>query len=279
MPSSRSPPWSSGRAPGHPVRRRDPDVPVQEAGKPRDALTVDGGHRRNHRRCHHPGGRALEGGATWARARRGPWRHARSASCSRKSGVGVITWWGIRDRATTRPSPSTATALAAVVPTSIPMVHRSPAVGRCVLLVCSPRCDGMGRPPRVGATVPVGQNATQGRGSTYAEATTQGAGHGRGRGPGLDLLGELADLTLDSWLDQPTLRIYDAAQLAERMQAEGATIAVVESDRCAGPLFELPSSPCAAAGVTRTMSTWRRPPRPGYRCSGHRDATPTRWPS
>ena len=60
------------------------------------------------------------------------------------------------------------------------------------------------------------------------------------RGPGLDLLGELADLTLDSWLDQPTLRIYDAEQLADRMEAEGATIAVVESDRCAGPLFDLP---------------------------------------
>ena len=60
------------------------------------------------------------------------------------------------------------------------------------------------------------------------------------RGPGLDLLGELADLTLDSWLDQPTLRIYNAEQLAERMEAEGATIAVVESDRCAGPLFDLP---------------------------------------
>ncbi len=60
------------------------------------------------------------------------------------------------------------------------------------------------------------------------------------RGPGLDLLGQLADLTLDSWLDQPTLRIYNAEQLAERMAAEGATIAVVESDRCAGPLFDLP---------------------------------------
>ena len=60
------------------------------------------------------------------------------------------------------------------------------------------------------------------------------------RGPGLELLGELADLTLDSWLDQPTLRIFDADQLAARMEAEGATIAVVESDRCAGPLFELP---------------------------------------
>lgn len=60
------------------------------------------------------------------------------------------------------------------------------------------------------------------------------------RGPGLDLLGQLADLTLDSWLDQPKLRIYDADQLAARMEAEGATIAVVESDRCAGPLFGLP---------------------------------------
>jgi D-3-phosphoglycerate dehydrogenase len=60
------------------------------------------------------------------------------------------------------------------------------------------------------------------------------------RGPGLDLLGELADLTLDSWLDQPTLRIYNAEQLAERVAAEGASIVVVESDRCAGPLFEQP---------------------------------------
>jgi D-3-phosphoglycerate dehydrogenase len=60
------------------------------------------------------------------------------------------------------------------------------------------------------------------------------------RGPGLDLLGELADLTLDSWLDQPSLRIYNAEQLAERVAAEGHSIVIVESDRCAGPLFDLP---------------------------------------
>ena len=60
------------------------------------------------------------------------------------------------------------------------------------------------------------------------------------RGPGLDLLGELADLTLDSWLDQPSLRIYNAEQLAERVAAEGDSIVIVESDRCAGPLFDLP---------------------------------------
>ncbi len=60
------------------------------------------------------------------------------------------------------------------------------------------------------------------------------------RGPGLELLSELADLTLDSWLDQPSLRIYNAEQLAARTEEAGASIVVVESDRCAGPLFELP---------------------------------------
>ncbi len=60
------------------------------------------------------------------------------------------------------------------------------------------------------------------------------------RGPGLELLSELTDLTVDSWLDQPSLRIFNAEQLAERVAKEGATIVVVESDRCAGPLFELP---------------------------------------
>jgi D-3-phosphoglycerate dehydrogenase len=60
------------------------------------------------------------------------------------------------------------------------------------------------------------------------------------RGPGLDLLGELADLVLDSWLDQPTLRIYNAEQLAERVAAEGADVVVVESDVCGEPLYEQP---------------------------------------
>jgi D-3-phosphoglycerate dehydrogenase / 2-oxoglutarate reductase len=59
-------------------------------------------------------------------------------------------------------------------------------------------------------------------------------------GPGLDLLHELADLTLDSWLDQPTLRIYNAAQLAARVAEEGANIVVVESDVCGTELYEQP---------------------------------------
>ena len=61
-----------------------------------------------------------------------------------------------------------------------------------------------------------------------------------GRGPGLELLHELADLVLDSWLDQPTLRILSDEQLAERVAAEGATVVIVETDNCGPALFEQP---------------------------------------
>jgi D-3-phosphoglycerate dehydrogenase len=59
-------------------------------------------------------------------------------------------------------------------------------------------------------------------------------------GPGLDLLHQLADLVLDSWLDQPSLRIYNAEQLAARVAEEKATIVVVESDVCGAELYEQP---------------------------------------
>ena len=60
-------------------------------------------------------------------------------------------------------------------------------------------------------------------------------------GPGLELLRELCDeVVVDSWLDQSPMRIYNADQLAERVAAEGATILVVEVDRCADPLYEQP---------------------------------------
>ena len=60
------------------------------------------------------------------------------------------------------------------------------------------------------------------------------------RGPGLELLHELADLVIDPWIDQQPIRIYNAEQLAERAADEGATILMVEADRCAGPVFDLP---------------------------------------
>jgi D-3-phosphoglycerate dehydrogenase len=59
-------------------------------------------------------------------------------------------------------------------------------------------------------------------------------------GPGLDLLHQLADLVLDSWLDQPTLRIYNSEQLAARVADEGANMVVVESDVCGPELYEQP---------------------------------------
>src|ERR1039458_1626744 len=60
------------------------------------------------------------------------------------------------------------------------------------------------------------------------------------RGPGVELLRELADLVIDPWIDHQPLRIYNAEQLAERASEEGATILMVEADRCAGPVFDLP---------------------------------------
>jgi D-3-phosphoglycerate dehydrogenase len=53
-------------------------------------------------------------------------------------------------------------------------------------------------------------------------------------------LGELADLVIDPWIDHEPLRIYNADQLAERAEAEGANFLMVEADRCAGPVFDLP---------------------------------------
>src|SRR5580693_6617294 len=60
------------------------------------------------------------------------------------------------------------------------------------------------------------------------------------RGPGLELLHELADLVIDPWIDQEPIRIYNAEQLAERAAAEGATILIVEADSCKGVVFEQP---------------------------------------
>jgi D-3-phosphoglycerate dehydrogenase len=60
------------------------------------------------------------------------------------------------------------------------------------------------------------------------------------RGPGLELLHELADLVVDPWIDQEPIRIYNAEQLAERAAAEGATILIVEADSCKGVVFEQP---------------------------------------
>ena len=58
------------------------------------------------------------------------------------------------------------------------------------------------------------------------------------RGEGLATLEGIADVVLDPWIDAPRLRLYKAEQLAERVEAEQATILIVESDSVKGPVFE-----------------------------------------
>jgi len=60
------------------------------------------------------------------------------------------------------------------------------------------------------------------------------------RGEGLATLESLADVVLDPWIDQEPLRLYNSAQLAERVAAEGANVVIVESDSVKGPVLELP---------------------------------------
>ena len=55
------------------------------------------------------------------------------------------------------------------------------------------------------------------------------------RGAGFDALKELADVVYEPFIEQKPLRLYSDEQLAERVQAEGATIVVCEGDRV-GPM-------------------------------------------
>lgn len=68
------------------------------------------------------------------------------------------------------------------------------------------------------------------------------------RGPGLEKLRAVADVVLDSWIDQTPFRIYGAQQLAERIETEGADVVIVEADECRGPVLDLP---LRAIGSTR----------------------------
>src|SRR4029079_16263910 len=57
---------------------------------------------------------------------------------------------------------------------------------------------------------------------------------------GLNILEGLADVVLDPWIEQQPMRLYDAEQLAARIEAEGSDLLVVESDFVSGPVFDLP---------------------------------------
>jgi D-3-phosphoglycerate dehydrogenase len=57
------------------------------------------------------------------------------------------------------------------------------------------------------------------------------------RGEGLDRLHKMADVIHDPWIDQHPLRMYNSAQLAERISAEGADALIVESDLVGPEVF------------------------------------------
>ena len=146
------------------------------------------------------------------------------------SGSGATTLCATRLRAMTAPSSSTARAFTEVVPTSTPTV--------------TARADGLTNLTRV-VMIPSLWTTPAGRGQKGEKdaddtPTQKALVTAAVSGPGLDLLHQLADLVLDSWLDQPTLRIYNSQQLAERVAAEGASIVIVESDVCGTDLYEQP---------------------------------------
>jgi D-3-phosphoglycerate dehydrogenase / 2-oxoglutarate reductase len=60
------------------------------------------------------------------------------------------------------------------------------------------------------------------------------------RGDGLETLRRLADVVYDPWIEQQPLRMYNAEQLAERIEREGANVVIVESDSVRGPVLDLP---------------------------------------
>ena len=60
------------------------------------------------------------------------------------------------------------------------------------------------------------------------------------RGEGLDTLHRLVDVVYDPWIEQHPLRIYSSEQLAARVEEEGATVLLVETDSVKGPVLELP---------------------------------------
>ena len=60
------------------------------------------------------------------------------------------------------------------------------------------------------------------------------------RGPAVERLAEAVDLVIDPWIDHSPLRLYSAADLASRIEQEGASIVLCEADEVKGPVLDLP---------------------------------------
>jgi len=97
-------------------------------------------------------------------------------------------------------------------------------------------------------------------------------------GPGLDYCNRLADLVLDSWLDQPTLRIYNRSSWpngSPRRVRPSSSSRVTHARRALRAAdhrgLQLPGRP--------TNVDVAAPPPPACPCCGRRAATRTPWPS
>jgi D-3-phosphoglycerate dehydrogenase len=58
------------------------------------------------------------------------------------------------------------------------------------------------------------------------------------RGEGFDRLRAVADVVYDPWIDQQPIRIYSSSQVAERIDAEGADLLIVEADFVGEEVFK-----------------------------------------
>jgi D-3-phosphoglycerate dehydrogenase len=68
------------------------------------------------------------------------------------------------------------------------------------------------------------------------------------RGPGLDLLHQIADVVAEPWIDASSMRLLNEEQLAARIAELGATVVICEADKCAGAVLE---QQLVAIGSTR----------------------------
>ncbi len=67
-------------------------------------------------------------------------------------------------------------------------------------------------------------------------------------GPGLDLLRQLADVTLDPWIDHRPVKLHGEEEMADRLAELGADILICEADSVKGAVLDVP---LVAIGSTR----------------------------
>jgi D-3-phosphoglycerate dehydrogenase len=68
------------------------------------------------------------------------------------------------------------------------------------------------------------------------------------RGPGRELIESLCDVVYEPWLEQQPIKLFRDGELAARIEAEGATVLICESDKVGPKVFK---QPLKVVGCTR----------------------------